>query len=110
MKIFKALAVSCCLFLSLSQMPANAAASPEAGFSAAVKSTLAQLDKSPYKTLEVYTTSGSFSGELVSQSKDVIVLMTKTGSIHLKSNKKKILMTSVNVNTITAISIYVLDK
>jgi len=79
-------------------------------FSTAIENSLNQLKDSPYKELEVYTTSGSFSGSLVSQSGEVIVLKTKTGSTHLKSGKEKVLLTSIDVKTITAISVYVLSK
>ncbi|HED36140.1 MAG TPA: hypothetical protein ENJ08_18245 [Gammaproteobacteria bacterium] len=108
MKVFKITYVLTGVILSALVM--TAANASDKNFSSAIKSSLSQLESSPYKKLEVYTASGSFSGSLVSQSAEVIVLKTKTGSTHLKSGKEKILLTSIDVRTITAVSVYVLDK
>jgi len=78
-------------------------------FSDALKSGLAQLKDSPYKILEVSTASGSFSGEVVSLSKGVLVLVSKTGNMNMDLNREQLSVTSVDVNTITAISICVLS-
>ncbi len=108
MKTFKMTHVLLGVLLSMI-LTATANASDN-DFSTAIENSLNQMKGSPYKELEVYTTSGSFSGNLVSQSASVIVLETKTGSTHLKSGKEKVLLTSIDVKTITAISVYVLDK
>lgn len=79
-------------------------------FTAAIDYSLDQVKNSPYKTLHVKTTSGSFEGELVAKTKEVVILKTKTNSIHMKTGKEKVLMTYINISTITAISAYVLDK
>ncbi|VAW58559.1 hypothetical protein MNBD_GAMMA11-2512 [hydrothermal vent metagenome] len=107
MKMLNILPVFSATLLVLTTGAVNAA---PPGFSAAIKNSLGQLEKSPYKALEVHTTSGSFSGEFVSQSKDVIVLKTKTGDFQMKLGKEKIRLTSIKVNSITAISVYVLDR
>lgn len=108
MKIFKITHVLIGVLLSM--VVTTTANSSDKDFSTAIENSLNQLKDSPYKELEVYTTSGSFSGKLFSQSVEVIVLKTKTGSTHLKSGKEKMLLTSIDVKTITAISVYILDK
>ncbi|VAW65375.1 hypothetical protein MNBD_GAMMA09-2949 [hydrothermal vent metagenome] len=111
MKSLQISSLICAIFLSLTISGANAGTPPaDMEFPAAIKYSLDLLDKSPYKTLEISTTSGSFSGDFVSRTKGVIVLKGKTGSIHMKSGKEKLLMSYIDISTITAISIYVLDK
>ncbi len=111
MKLLQILTILCTTFLSTAMTNASAGTPPaDMDFPAAIKYSLESLDKSPYKTLEISTTSGSFSGEFVSKTKGVIILKTKTGSIHMKSSKEKLLMNYIDISTITAISVYVLDK
>lgn len=75
----------------------------------AVDSALKLVDGSVYKEIEVLTQAGRFSGELVKRSGDVLILKTKTGSIHMKTNKEKINYVLVNIKSIVGISFYTLD-
>jgi hypothetical protein len=98
------------LFLTVPSAYSDSATPENLSFSSAITLSLDQLDKSPYKSLDVQTVSGSFSGDFVSKTEEVLILRNKTNSIHMKSGKEKIILTYIDVSKITAISVYVLSE
>lgn len=75
----------------------------------AIKNVIAQVRKSEYKQIEVTTTNGTFSGELVKQSGDVLILRQMTGNMNLKHNKERVQYILVNLGAVTGISFHTLD-
>lgn len=98
------------LLLTMTSVYSDSVIPENLSFSSAITLSLDQLEKSPYKSLEVQTVSGVFSGDFVSKTKDVLVLKSKTNSIHMKSGKEKVVLTYIDVSKITAISVYVLSE
>ncbi len=91
-----------------SQASADANIPKNMNFADVIEHSLGLLDKSPYAELQIHTTSGSFTGNYVSKSKDVLVLSWETDMTHMKTGKEKIQMIFIKIETITAVSIYVL--
>jgi hypothetical protein len=102
-------ALFACLFSLTFSLQAETHFSDQMTMEDAVDSALKLVDDSVYKEIEVLTEAGRFSGELVKRSGDVMILKTKTGSIHLKTNKEKINYVLVNIKSIVGISFYSLD-
>ncbi len=75
----------------------------------AIDAVLAQVEKANYKDIEVMTTAGSFSGEFVKKSGEVLILKKKTGSIHLATQKEKARYMVIDLKEIAGISFYRLD-
>lgn len=75
----------------------------------AIKNVIAQARKSEYKQVEVVTAGGTFSGEIVKQSGDVLILKQMTGKMNLKHNKERVQYFLVNISAVTGISFHVLD-
>jgi hypothetical protein len=105
----KTLILSFFILIALTNANAEVVISEKLSFSSAIKLSIEQLEKSPYKTLEVQTESGVFSGDYVSKTDEVLLLRTKTNTIHMKSGKEKVILTYINISSITAISVFVLD-
>lgn len=111
MKPRKLFATTFCIYLLFSAFTVNA----ETGFpdkmsiEDAVNAALAQVKLSVYKDVEVMTTAGSVSGELVKRAGDVLILKKKTGSIHMKSDKEKVSFILIDIKKIVDISFYTLE-
>lgn len=104
-----AITLSIFFMLTVTNVLSDSATRDNLDFSTAISLSLDQLEKSPYKSLEVQTVSGTISGDFFSKSQEVLVLKTKTNNIHMKSGKEKIVLTYINISKITSISIYVLS-
>lgn len=78
-------------------------------FKNAIDKSLSMIKESSYKDITVITNGGSLTGEYVKKTKEVLVLKSKTGSINLKSNKEKIIYIFVDLKSIVAISVNVLE-
>jgi hypothetical protein len=104
------LILSIFLLIALANVNAEVVIPENLSFSSAIKLSIEQLENSPYKTLEVQTEAGVFSGDYVSKTDEVLILKTKTNSIHMKSGKEKVILTYINISNITAISVFVLGE
>jgi hypothetical protein len=96
------------LLIALTNANAEIVIPEKLSFSSAIKLSIEQLEKSPYKTLQVQTESGVFSGDYVNKTDEVLILKTKTNTIHMKSGKDKVVLTYINISSIIAISVFVL--
>lgn len=97
------------LLFVINYVHADSQFSSDLSFSNAIDKSLALAKESSYTDINVVTSSGSFSGELVQKTKEVLILKTKTGNINLKTGKEKVLITFINLKTIESISAYTLE-
>lgn len=110
MNFFKITLTSLALFSLLTVSNANAKEYPsDLTFENAISETILALESSTYKDISVVTTAGSLVGEFVKKTKEVLILKQYTGSIHSKTGKEKVHLTFIKLDSITAISISILE-
>jgi len=97
------------LMFAINNAYAESQFSSDLSFSDAIDKSLSLAKEANYTEINVMTTSGPVSGELVKKTKEVLILKTKTGSTNLKTGKEKVLITFINLKTIESISAYTLE-
>lgn len=78
-------------------------------FKDAINQSLSMVEKATYKDIHVATANGVMTGELVSKTKDVIILKSKTGRMNLKTNKEVTVLTFIDLSKVELISINILE-
>lgn len=103
--LISALLFSC----TTTQVFADSNFSPTLKFDDVIDKSLSLIKESGYKNIDVITRSGSFSGEFINKTEEVLILKMKTGSTNLKAGKEKMQLSLIRLDSIEAISIYILE-
>jgi len=78
-------------------------------FNDSIEQSILAAQNSGYKEISVSTDNGTFIGEYVQKTNEVLILRENTGTIHSNSGKEKVRLSFIKLESILAISVYILE-
>lgn len=78
-------------------------------FNDAIEQSILAAQESGYKDISVTTENGTIVGEYVQKTNEVLILKEETGITHSKTGKEKVELSFIKLDTIIAISFYILE-
>ncbi|TEW51488.1 hypothetical protein [Psychromonas algicola] len=78
-------------------------------FNDAIEQSILAAQESGYKDISVTTENGTIVGEYVQKTNEVLILKEETGITHSKTGKEKVELSFIKLDTIIAISVYILE-